>query len=271
MNIAGLLGQCYDKIPSYASGGFYAEGKDVDALKKEIEGYVKKGYKDVKIKIGRTMDRAGAPLSYMANQKWAVSQEEDYERVRAAKSIIGSGLLAVDTNASWDSYTTLDHGRILADIGVKWIEEPIPFEDIDGYKRISKELTELSIIGCETMQGASNFETMVREDALDILQPDIGWCGGITEIRKIGALAKMTGHKISLHCFGSAVLFAASLQMAAAMENTERIESEENPNPLKTDIIKEPFDTDDNMSFIVPDGYGLGIDLDWNKIEALSL
>ncbi len=271
MSVSKLLGQYSDKVPSYASGGFYAEDKTIDLLKEEIEGYLKKGYKDAKIKIGRTLDRPGAPLNYMANKKWAVTQKEDIERVKAAKSLIGDGLLIVDTNASWDSYISLQQGKILADIGVKWIEEPIPFEDIEGYKRISKELPQLNIIGCETLQGASNFENMVREDALDILQPDLGWCGGFTETRKIGSLAKMSGRKISLHCFGSAVLFAASLQMAASMENTERIESEENPNPLKTDIIKSRFETDEHMNFIVPSGDGLGIEIDWDKLNNLSL
>ena len=73
--------------------------------------------------------------------------------------------------------------------------------------------------------------------------------------------------KISLHCFGSAVLFAASLQTAAAMSNTIAMESEENPNPLKTDILKTPLQTDAEMNFFVPDGPGLGIEVDWERIE----
>ena len=65
-----------------------------------------------------------------------------------------------------------------------------------------------------------------------------GWAGGITECRKIGAMAQAMSKPISLHCFGSAVLFAASLHLAAALPNTEMMESEENPNPLKTDIMR---------------------------------
>lgn len=76
LSIAQLLGACYDKIPTYASGGFYASQKNLDALRQEISGYMKKGYKDVKIKIGRTSNQ-NQILHYMANQKDTVSLEED--------------------------------------------------------------------------------------------------------------------------------------------------------------------------------------------------
>ena len=271
MPVCRLLGAYSDRVPSYASGGFYAPGKDLDGLRREIEGYLSRGYRDAKIKIGRTMDRPGAPLSYMANRDWAVTPEEDFRRVAAAKELLGDGLLIVDTNASWDSYIALSRGRELARLGVEWLEEPIPFEDLEGYTRISRELTQLRIIGCETQQGADNFATMIRSDALDIAQPDAGWVGGISETLKIGAVAKAAGRRISLHCFGSSVLFAASLQVAAAMSNTERIESEENPNPLKTDLVRTPFETDEHMSFLVPQGEGLGIELDWDKVSDFTV
>ena len=112
---------------------------------------------------------------------------------------------------------------------------------------------------------------MVKSEAIDILQPDVGWAGGITEVRKIGALGESSGRKISLHCFGSAVLFAATLQVAAAMPNTEMMESEENPNPLKEALTKTPFETDEHMNFLVPDGDGLGLDLDWDQINTFRI
>mgnify|MGYP002604806104 CR=1 FL=1 len=111
----------------------------------------------------------------------------------------------------------------------------------------------------------SDSSSLIR--IISIVQPDVGWAGGITECRKIGAMAQAMSKPISLHCFGSAVLFAASLHLAAALPNTEMMESEENPNPLKTDIMKGSFETDSQMSFFVPEGDGLGVDLDWLKME----
>lgn len=63
------------------------------------------------------------------------------------------------------------------------------------------------------------------------------------------------------------MLFAASLQLAASMANTEIMESEENPNPLKSELLKGDFAADEQMNFYVPDGDGLGIELDWTKLE----
>lgn len=271
MPVCKLLGQLSDRIPSYASGGFYAPGKGLRQLEEELERYQKQGYRHMKIKIGRTLERAGAPLAYMGNQENAVSVEEDYRRVEAAKAIIGEGKLLVDTNASWDCETALSCGRELVRLGVSWLEEPIPFEDLDGMKRLSKRIPQLQIIGCETQQGVKNFQLMAQEDAVGIVQPDVGWAGGITECRKIGAMAHAMGKPLSLHCFGSAVLFAASLQLASALPNTEMIESEENPNPLKTDIMKGVFETDKQMNFFVPQGDGLGIEVDWTKVEKYTI
>lgn len=271
MPICKLLGQFSDRVPSYASGGFYASGKGLDGLKAEMEGYMRKGYRDAKIKVGRNLERPGTPLRYMAFQENAVTQEEDYRRVEAAKEVIGNGRLIVDSNASWDSYEALVIGREMHRLGVCWLEEPIMFEDMEGYRRISRELPEVQIIGCETQQGLKNFENMVRADALDIVQPDIGWAGGFTECRKIGAMSEGAGRKISLHCFGSAVLFAASLHLAASMPNTEAMESEENPNPLKSDITTSVFAADEHMNFFVPEGDGLGINLDWTKMEKYTI
>ena len=265
MPISHLLGASSNKVPTYASGGFYAPGKGLDGLQQELYGYRKKGYTSAKIKIGRT--NTNVVLKYMANQKDTVSTEEDCRRIQAAHEIMKDGTLMVDTNASWTADQVIQNTPRLLDTGVQVIEEPLPFEDIAGYRKIAHAAPELITAGCETQQGLSNFNHLMTENLIDILQPDVGWAGGISEVKKIGTAALTAGKKISLHCFGSAILFAASLQAAASMTNTIAMESEENPNPLKTDILKIPFQTDAAMNFLVPDGPGLGIDIDWDCLE----
>lgn len=271
MPVYKLLGAHSEQVPAYASGGFYAPGKGIDGLKREIEEYLEKGYQSVKIKIGRNPERNRNPLRYMADQENGVTLEEDFRRMEAAHELLGTKRLVVDTNASWDSGMVISCADTLRDLGVCWIEEPIPFEDLEGLKKISREAGSLQIAGFETEQGLRNFEKYIRNDAVDILQPDVGWSGGFTECRKIGALAAASGLPVSLHSFGSAVHFAASLHLAAAMPNTEMLESEENPNPLKTDLLKNYFLSDGAMNFFVPSGPGLGIELDWDMIENLTI
>ena len=70
---------------------------------------------------------------------------------------------------------------------------------------------------------------------------------------------------------GSAVLFAASLQLAAALPGLQPMESEENPNPLKSALTKMPFAADEKMAWFVPQGDGLGIELDWDAVEKLTV
>lgn len=268
MPVYKLLGAHSELVPAYASGGFYAPGKDLDRFREEMEGYIKKGYSAIKVKIGRDPEMADNALRYMANQDFAASYEEDIKRLEIAREALGpKGLLATDTNAAWSVRQILDAKDDLNRVHLNWLEEPIRFEDTDGCRQIRQHMPEISVIGYETEQGVTNFRKLIENDQLDIVQPDIGWGGGISELRKIGAVALAAHKPVSLHSFGSAVHFAASLQVAASLANTLPIESEENQNALKTGITTAPFEHDAHMNYYVPQQPGIGIDLDWDALE----
>lgn len=271
MPVADLLGRYSDTVPAYASGGFYAPDKGIDDLRSELEGYAKKGYTAVKIKIGR-VDMDDSALKYTANQQFGVSYDEDMKRLEIAREVFGKdGIVGADINASWTAKRVLKAKKDFERVNLDWLEEPIVFEDVEGCQRIVEEMPQVSVMGFETEQGLKNFQKMVQNKMVDIVQPDVGWGGGISEAVKIGAMAAASERKISMHSFGSAVHFAASLQVAAAMSNTERIEAEENTNPLKTDIIKGKFEANEKMDYFVSDKPGLGIELDWDQIEKLRV
>lgn len=272
MPVYKLLGAHSDKVPAYASGGFYAPGKDIDGLKREIERYQKKGYEDIKIKIGRTPELAGNGMNYTASADFSVSYEEDIRRIEAARQVMGKqGRLAADINAAWPAGTVIAAVKDFRAAGLNWLEEPILFEDEEGLKDLRNELSDIALMGYETTQGCKNFVRLMKEDAMDIVQPDVGWGGGISELRKIGLAAQSFSKPVSLHSFGSCVHFAASLQLAASLPNTEAVESEENQNLLKTGIIKTPFEHDEHMNFYVPQLPGIGIDIDWDEVEKIQV
>ena len=269
--ISVLLGKHLDKIPAYASGGFYAPGKDKDAFRREMEGYVARGFQAIKIKIGRNPEMPLNALRYMANKDFGVSYEEDMRRIAIAREVLGKGkFLAADINASWTSNQVISSIKDFKDAGLDCLEEPIVFEDREGCQKLTA-MPDIQLMGFETEQGCKNFGKLLRDNMVDIVQPDIGWGGGISELRKIGALAMAYDKPISLHSFGSAVHFAASLQLAATFGNTWYIESEENPNLLKTGITTKPFETDNKMNFYVPEGDGLGVELDWDAVATLQV
>ncbi|MGL5436442.1 MAG: mandelate racemase/muconate lactonizing enzyme family protein [Lachnospiraceae bacterium] len=265
--VSKLLGSFSDKVPTYASGGFYAPGKGLGELRRELEGYAQKGYRAMKIKIGRNPGMMDNSLRYMENQEFGVTYEEDMMRLALAREIIGDGKLAADINAAWTAEQVLKAYPDFLRCRLDWLEEPIQFEDVNGCQKIVEKMPEISLMGFETEQGAKNFQHLLDNKMVDIVQPDIGWGGGVSELMKIGAQAYAAGKSMSLHSFGSAVHFAASLHVAAACANTECMESEENENALKTRILKEPFEHDQDMNFYVPQKPGLGIELDWEKIE----
>ena len=111
--VSVLLGRCLDRIPAYASGGFYAPEKRMDDFRKEMETYVHKGYQAIKIKIGRNPDMPMNMLRYMANQEFGVTREEDMQRIAIAREVLGKGkFLAADINAAWTSAQVLQSIQI---------------------------------------------------------------------------------------------------------------------------------------------------------------
>ena len=120
-------------------------GKDTDALRRELEGYMRMGYRDAKIKIGRTPRLPGSPLCALGPAEDAVTPDEDWKRVEAAREAV-DGWLAVDTNASWDADTALQNAPELVRLGVSRLEEPIPFEDLEGFARLRRACPQLLVI-----------------------------------------------------------------------------------------------------------------------------
>ncbi len=269
MPVYKLLGGYADRVPSYASCGFYAPGKGLDGLRREVERNLQKGYRHVKIKAGRTPKMPGHPLRCMPCTEYGVSVEEDLERMAAARALVKEGRLLVDLNAAWSSGTIVHYGRDLARCGVDWLEEPTLFEDLEGCARLRRQLRGILVMGFETEQGVMNYGRLLEQGAVDILQPDIGWSGGITECRKIAALGAAQNKPVSMHSFGSAVHFAASLHLAASLPNTEIIESETNENGLRSELLARPLEADGEMSFFVPEGPGLGITLSEAALERM--
>ena len=106
--------------------------------------------------------------------------------------------------------------------------------------------------------------------ALDVVQANLGWSGGFTECRRIAALTMAYNKLFTPHTFFSAVLTAANIHFAASLPNVPFIESEENFNPLRTELLKNPLEHDKEMSYLVPEGPGLGIELNWDVVEKYS-
>lgn len=150
-----LLGANRDRVRGYASGGFYGPEKSVDDLKREMEGYVKRGYSAFKMKIGRRLNSTQTPHRYVRKGDFLYSFEQDMERVRAVRETIGDeGILMLDMNGTWEKDEILAAEPYFDEYKIYWIEEPIRSDDVDGCREIASALKHTRVAGCEEERGA---------------------------------------------------------------------------------------------------------------------
>jgi L-alanine-DL-glutamate epimerase-like enolase superfamily enzyme len=171
-----------DRVPAYASGGYYLEGKTAAKLGKEMESYVKQGFKAVKMKVGR------------------LSPSEEEERVKAARKAIGEDiLLTLDANNAWrDLPTALEYVRRFEAYNPFWIEEPFSPDAIDLHAALARQ-TKINVATGEMEAGRWRFRELIDAGGVAILQSDAAVCGGITEWRRISAYADLKGITVCPH------------------------------------------------------------------------
>jgi L-alanine-DL-glutamate epimerase-like enolase superfamily enzyme len=197
------LGAAYeDMVPAYASGGYYLDGKTPEMLGEELAGYVAMGFDAVKMKVGR-----GDP-----------NTEET--RIKAARAAIGPDvLLMLDANnAWWDVPTALRFMERYAPYDPYWIEEPFSPDQIENHAKLAAA-TPVPVATGEIEAGRWRFKEILDKQAASIVQPDALVCGGITEFRKIAALADAYGVMICPHWFAD-----VHVHLVAASGNGQFVE-----------------------------------------------
>lgn len=263
-----LFGAYREELEAYASAGFYAGNKSSHDLAEEVGGYAERGFRGVKIKVGRNPEVMLNPLPDAWAPDYAtVSLEEDIERVRAARSAIGPSVrLAIDANNAWIPSTALRFMQEVADQDIAWLEEPVWTEDLAGSAYIAQNL-DVPVSGYETTTGLAGFRDLIAQRAVDIVQPDVIWTGGFTVCRKVAALAEAYRLPVIPHVFSSAVALVANMHLIASLPNGSLVEFDQNPNPLRSELLESPVDLQPDGTVRLPDGPGLGITLNSEVIE----
>jgi L-alanine-DL-glutamate epimerase-like enolase superfamily enzyme len=179
-----LLGAVRDSVPVYGSGGFTSY--DQHQLRDQLEGWAgKQSIPRVKIKIGET---------------WGTNQARDLERMRQARSIIGDGVeLFVDANGGYRAKQAIRLMNTASDLDVRWFEEPVSSDDLDGLREI-REAVQPDVTAGEYGYDLYYFRRICAAGAVDCLQADVSRCGGITEWMRAAAIAAAHGLEISGHC-----------------------------------------------------------------------
>ena len=164
-------------------------------------------------------------------------------------------------------------GKELEKYNLRWFEEPVVPEDIDGYVELRGKLN-IPIAGGENEHTPYGFSQLINAGAIDIVQPDVGSCGGITAMRDIAAIAHAKGVAVNPHVWGGAVSQAASLQVIANLPAPHAslfakdpiLEYDRSDHPFRKDLISNPWSAVGGMVSI-PDGPGLGIEVRMDTIK----
>jgi len=247
-----LLGGAYrTRIKAYASGVPGATSAEQAAnARRFVE---QDGFTAVKMSIGRR------------------DLEVEIAAVAAVAEALGDDAhLLVDAHGAYDATTALNLGRQMQELGVYWLEDPLPPEDHSGYKMLSDAL-DLAIAAGETECNRYQFRDRLAERAVDILLPDVCRAGGISETDKIAMLADCYNTPWAAHVsMGTPVHIAASLHLAAATPNFCICECPTHQNPLGNHLLETAIRCQDGF-FELPQGPGLGIKLIEEELDKVRL
>ncbi|WP_313369937.1 mandelate racemase/muconate lactonizing enzyme family protein [Achromobacter animicus] len=191
-----------DRVPAYASGGYYQPGKTPDKLAAEMAQHVKEGFRAVKMKVG---------LESVAGER---------KRIAAVREAIGDDVrLMLDANNAWrDLPTALEYMRAFEPYHPFWIEEPFSPDDIDNHVRLARA-TPVTVATGEVEAGRWRFKDLIASGATTILQTDATVCGGITEWRRIAATADSHGITVAPHAWHD-----VHIHLAASAPNATYVE-----------------------------------------------
>lgn len=254
--VSRLLGGNYrDRIKPYASILF----DDPPVLAEKLQQQVERGFRAIKMgwrPFGR------------------VSRKLDEHLIRTARDTVGEDIeLMVDAGGSeqfWPHGVSWarETAKMLGDYGVVWFEEALRPDDVDGFRELRQTSPVLVATG-EVLVRRQTFQPFITSRAVDIIQPDLTKCGGLSEGRRLAWMAYDHGVLLVPHGWNTAVGVAADLALSAAMPVARWIEFQTGV-PYIEEIILNPFRIEADGTLHVPTGPGLGIELNPDAIARYS-
>lgn len=240
------------EIAAYATGLYRRKAGDpICYLAEEASSYVAEGFPAVKLRVG-------------------FGVAEDAAATRAVREAIGPTVaMMVDANHAYDSVAAIRLGRMIEQHDIGWFEEPVPPEDIAGYRTVKSALS-IPIAGGECEFTRFGFRELFVTHALDIAQPDTCAAGGLSECKKIADMAEAFGIRYNPHVWGTGIAIAASLHLLAVLQPhtppslrpiAPILEFDRTEHPIRQAILTEPIEHARGV-VRVPNGPGLGIEID---------
>jgi L-alanine-DL-glutamate epimerase-like enolase superfamily enzyme len=247
-----LLGGSYsDKVRAYASA-LMPENKET--VKKMVESYTSQGFTAIKFGWG--------PLGY--------DKQFDIELIKTARQAAGDHVeIMIDIGKRYRLKEAMYVAKALEQLNIYWLEEPLPAEDYAGYRTLAASTT-MRIATGEEESGRLAFARLINETHVDVIQPDMSRCGGLTEAKKIATMAADQNILCVPHAFKTGILVAASIQMIAAIPHAPFLEFSVTESAIRKELLLTPFKQKDGF-VDVPQTPGLGVELNPEVIRKYGI
>lgn len=244
-----LLGGSTRAIPAYAGGislGFQPPAE----LAAEAQGLVEKGYQALKLRVG---------------DSWRA----DVERVRAVREALGDSIdILVDANTN---YTVADVRQVMPafdELRVGWLEEPFPPHDARSYDAAVR-LGKTPLAAGENHYTRYEFQRVIEDGAISILQPDLSKTGGLTEGLRIAAMGSAWKLPVNPHTSATGLNMAATLHFLASIDNGGYYEADASTENLFRDELTSRAGEVGRDGFVrPPEAPGLGVEIDEDFIRS---
>jgi L-alanine-DL-glutamate epimerase-like enolase superfamily enzyme len=255
--VSVLLGGRYrEKVKMYASIG---GGGDMtpEQMAAKVEQALEKGFRAIKIR----MDWGAARRD--------VDPEKDWRMFQLCKKLTGDEVpLSFDPNNGYSVPTAIQQGRQFESLGIWHYEEPVAQYDYAGIAQVADAL-DVPVSAGEHEYTRWQFRDLIEQARVDILQPDVVKCAGITEMKKIAVLAETYNKDLVPHQTQPTIGTAANLHVIAALQGCERPQEYTGQRPELDELFVEPLEFRDGF-IRVPDRPGLGLVLDEKKLKAMA-
>jgi L-alanine-DL-glutamate epimerase-like enolase superfamily enzyme len=234
------------EIPVYVASGNRntTPRQEVDILAKHIE---QTGARAVKFKVG----------GRMSNNKDSMPGRSE-GLIRIVRKALGDKItIYADSNGSYDWRKAIEIGKLMQDYGINMFEEPCPFDHLEETKRVADALT-IPISGGEQESSSRRFRWMIRNNAVQVVQPDLHYYGGHIRATRVARMAAEAGMTVIPHMSGAGVGYVDVLQFTSYTPNIGDFH-EYKGKIVQTGTWYDPPLRLKNGAVNVPAGPGLGI------------
>ncbi|MBD2837827.1 mandelate racemase/muconate lactonizing enzyme family protein [Pseudomonas sp. JM0905a] len=261
-------GKVFDEVPVYANGWNY-HCLDADSWAHAAERPIADGYRALKCYPLATQDSKGRLRHVTRRAHDREFMELAYQRVKKLVEVAGSEVeIYIDLSGGLTTDESIRLIKRYEDLGITWIEEPCDAFDVGAMAKIAGA-TNTSMAAGERLYTRQGFRRLIEKQVVDIVQPDVGNTGGLSETKKIAAMAEAYNMRVAPHNCASMLCTAATLQVSVTMPNfmTLEIYPYFPDSPKYVQVLENPLeDRIKGGKLVVPSDVGLGVTLNQKNV-----